>query len=734
MAKWRRPGGPRPAHPWSLEHLRSAVRWALVAAVLPWGVPACPASAEDAHWAFVPPRDHAPPPVALADWPATDVDRFVLARLEAAGLGPGPEADRTTLLRRASLDLTGLPPTPADLRAFLADDAPGAFARVVDRLLATPDYGACQARHWLDVARYAESTGKTVNFAYPHAWRYRDWVIAAFQADMPYDRFVRAQLAGDLLPAADAAGAAANAIATGFLAIGPRALNERSGLKFELDMVDEQIDVTTQAFLGLTVACARCHDHKVDPVPQTDYYALAGIFRSTETCYGTVPYINAQRPAPLIPLAAAAGVAPGTGPLTAAERARVEARIAATRGAMAGMDPLQRFFTAGTLSLLQARLDAHAPDGTPVARAMGVRDKRPGPEPRRPGAAIPGPGGFTADGSRRIGDSPVFDQGAADAPRPTTVPRGTLTCLPLAGLAIPADSSGRRELAEWIASPANPLTARVMVNRVWLHLFGRGLVPTPEDFGRGGRPPSHPELLDALACRFMADGWSVKRLVRHLVSSRVYAQSSAARPEALERDPDNELLWRSAPRRLDAEVLRDAILAVSGRLDPAPPTVTVVATVGEGPVSQPRRGGDLVLQALLDPDHVHRSIYLPVIRDMPHPFLAAFDGADPNLITAQRQRTTVPTQALVLLNDPFVLRAAEATAALVAREAAGTTDGDLVTAAAVRILARPPTAAEVAAATAFLTAWRQRADDPVADALPALCQVLLAVPEFQLRP
>ncbi|MBM4068556.1 MAG: DUF1549 domain-containing protein [Planctomycetes bacterium] len=281
------------------------------------------------HWAYQPPQKIAEPEVKNSAWPRSDVDRFILAALEVKGLTPVTDADRRTLVRRVSFDLIGLPPTPLEAEAFAADAAADAFEKVVDRLLASPRFGEKWARHWLDVARYAESTGKTVNFNYPHAWRYRDYVIAAFNADKPYDQFIKEQLAGDLMKSDDPKVVAERLVATGFLAIGPRILNERNGLKFELDLVDEQIDVTTQAFLGITAACARCHDHKFDPIPQQDYYALAGIFRSTEVCYGTVRYINAQRVAPLLslPKEAKAGHRPGP-----ADSRRTQARRGSAQG------------------------------------------------------------------------------------------------------------------------------------------------------------------------------------------------------------------------------------------------------------------------------------------------------------------------------------------------------------------------------------------------------------------
>jgi len=329
------------------------------------------------HWAYQPPKKVAAPTANNTAWPRTDVDRFVLAALETKGLTPVDDADRRTLLRRVTFDLTGLPPTPAEVEAFAADTSPESFESVVDRLLASPRFGEKWARHWLDVARYAETTGKTVNFNYPHAWRYRDYVIAAFNADKPYDQFIQEQLAGDLMKSDDPKLKAERMIATGFLAIGPKTLNERNGLKFELDVVDEQIDVTTQAFLGITAACARCHDHKFDPIPTKDYYALAGIFRSTETCYGTVRFINAQRVGPLLPLPNEAKPVAAVSKMTDTERKRVEDQIKTVRDSIKNMkDQTQQFLTAGQISLLQARLDAYDADGNPKLLAMGVRDKR----------------------------------------------------------------------------------------------------------------------------------------------------------------------------------------------------------------------------------------------------------------------------------------------------------------------------------------------------------------------
>lgn len=690
------------------------------------------------HWAFRPLHKVTAPDVSDSTWPRTDVDRFVLHALRQKGLTPVDDADRRTLLRRLTFDLTGLPPLPAEVDGFAAENSTETMESVVDRLLQSPRFGEKWARHWLDVARYAESTGKTVNFNYPHAWRYRDYVIAAFNADKPYDQFIREQLAGDLMKSDDPQVQAERFIATGFLAIGPKTLNERSGLKFELDIVDEQIDVTTQAFLGITVACARCHDHKFDPISQLDYYALAGIFRSTETCYGTVTFINAQRAAPLLSLPEQANPTVAMPKLTSVERKRIEDQIQGIRDSMKAMqDQVQRFLISGQISLLQARLDAFDADGNPKLLAMGVRDKSPGPELNSRRSRFAGPGGFTYDGTKVIADSPVYARGEADQPGEARVPRGTLQVMSNASLNITSTSSGRLELAEWIASPQNPLTARVLVNRVWLQLFGRGLVPSADDFGLAGRPPTHPELLDHLAQRFMDDGWSVKKLIRYLVLSHVYQVASTTHSGAMEVDPDNALLWRMTPRRLDAESLRDALLAVSEQLNTAPPVGSVVARSGEGPVTRFRMGGDAIAAAINDPRDNHRSIYLPIIRDNLPESMALFDAADPTLITADRPQTTVPSQGLYLLNNPFVLRAADAAAH---RVLAKESDAERIRDAFVRIYGRPPTIDEQSGSERFVAAYRaQLTRDRAAERSPehelwsALCQALFASAEFQYR-
>jgi len=654
------------------------------------------------HWAFQPVRDAAVPAVADGDWAWSDTDRFVLQRLEARGLRPVADATPAALLRRVHLDLTGLPPEPAEVEAFLADPSRARLESTIDRLLASPRYGERWGRHWLDVARYGESSGKETDFTYPHAWRYRDYVIAAFDTDMPFDRFIREQIAGDFFVAPDDRDRAELLAATGFLALGPKSHVERNRLRFTMDLVDEQIDTVGQAFLGLTISCARCHDHKYDPVTQRDYYALAGIFRSTDTRYGTIRLVQNANPADLVEIPRSAGQPDGVEPLDPRQRAQLEAQaerleeefrtLTADRGA-AGNPAIIRNRT--QLTLVRTRLAAFQPDGTPRQFVACVLDR---PQPR---------------------DSELFLRGDVEKPG-VVVPRG------LPALAGPTpgrlDGSGRLELAEWIASAANPLTPRVIVNRIWLHLFGRGLVSTPDNFGRAGEAPSHPELLDHLAAGFVADGWSVKRLIKRLMTTHAYALSTATSEEAFAVDPDNALRWRMTPRRLDAEAIRDGILFTAGLLRLERPVGSTVARQGDGPAFQPaflrRRPADEVLPV--------RAVYLPMLRGTPPESLALFDLPAGTGVTGQRSETVVPAQSLYLMNNRVVLEAA-ATAAdrLTAR---APDDAARVELAYLAAFGRRPDSAETEAALAFVADHRA----PRAG-WAALCQALWASQEFLAR-
>ena len=661
-------------------------------------------------WSFQPVEATQPPAVKDAAWSRSEIDRYLLSELEQKGLRPAPDADPRTLLRRVYFDLTGLPPTPEEVETFVREYAAkpqAAFARVVDELLALPTFGERWGRHWLDVARYAESSGRTINFAYPHAWRYRDYVIDAFNKDKPYDQFIREQLAGDLLTPRDDREKAEFLIATGFLAIGPKShdTSPRNREQFMMDLADEQVDVTFQAFQGLTVACARCHDHKFDPIPQKDYYAVAGIFRSTQTCYGTIQVFLNNFPSPTLPLPRDGGVTMHLEPLTPERRASLEKQIADTRSQMSQIQMgqnafLQRIFMQSRITTVQSQLNQYDSDGTPKPVAVGVRE------------------------GMRPADSRLYLRGELSQPS-ETVRRGFPQVLTAEQPNI-TRGSGRKELADWIASRDNPLTARVMANRIWLHLTGRGLVPTPDNFGASGQPASHPALLDHLAARFADEGWSVKKLIRSIVLSRAYQLSAQFDEKNFEADPDNVLLWRMPKRRLEAEAIRDTMLAVAGRLDLSPPKGSTVARNGEGNVGGFfRRGPGGGPPA----PETYRTVYLSVVRDGLPEILTLFDFPDPSLILGERATTTVPAQSLYLMNNPFVIQQAEAMADRLLADKGD--DSSRVKRAYQMCFARTPTATELKGAQQFLTEYSQKQQSRAT--WTAFCQALFATAEFSHR-
>ena len=719
-----------------------------------------------AWWAFQPVKKPVVPAVQDAAWAKSDLDRFVLAGLEAKGLKPVADADKLTLIRRVYFDLLGLPPPHAEITAFVQDKSPEAFAKVVDRLLASPQFGERWGRHWLDVARYAESSGKDFNTAYPHAWRYRDYVIAAFNADKPYDEFVREQIAGDLLPAKDDRERAEHQIATGYLAIGAKSLNEQNPRQFALDVADEQIDAISQGMLGMTIACARCHDHKFDPIPQRDYYAMAGIFLSTDTRYGTAAGLQNRHPTKPIELPIGAALPKVARSLFAEEHARKETQLAALKKERDEMiAERQKARRAGTqdqngaralrlisqVGELEAELSSFDTSGQPKALAVGVLD-RPAP-----GTAA-GFGGTLREGIRSqifgraaafgtITDSPLFARGEPDKPG-EKVPRGFVSALSTgAAPAIPAKTSGRRELAEWIVAPENPLTARVMANRVWHWLFGRGIVESVDNFGTSGQPPTNAALLDHLALGLRDGGWSVKKLIREIVLSRTYQLGSAFDEKSFAADPENTLAWRMSKRRLDAECIRDAILATSQQLQLQPPVGSPVALAGDGPVSRPRRGGsDVAINAATNV----RSVYLPIIRDLLPDALDAFDFAEPSLVTGARETTNVPSQALFLLNSEFVATQARLLGQRVVASYPGGPNGgasanldERVTYAYWLVFSRPPDAVERTAAMTFFgkfpAAWSKgdksapglRNAAAATAAWTSFCRALFASAEFR---
>lgn len=621
-------------------------------------------------WSFQPVQPHAPPAVKDAAWPACDVDRFLLAKLEEKNLAPAPDASRAAWLRRVTFDLTGLPPTAAELAAFAADATPDAYARVVDHLLASPHFGERWGRHWLDAARFAESSGGGRSIVFKDAWRYRDYVINAINRDKPLDEFIVEQLAGDLLPHESPRAEREHLTATAYLLLGAHNYEEQDKRLLEMDVVDEQLDAIGRGLLGMTIACARCHDHKFDPIPTADYYALAGILRSTHVLIHENVSKWTTRPVPA----------------SAEEAEAVRAYEAALAAAQEQIDAARGLATPEAQKLIKSLkkdLAALKKAGPPGATAMAVSD------------------------AEKIEDCQICIRGSIRH-RGDAVPRGVLQVATIGDPpAMPTGASGRLELARWIASPTNPLTARVFVNRAWAKLFGHGLVRTPDNFGSTGETPSHPELLDFLAARFIDDGWSTKRLIRALVLSHAYRTSSTAADEAvaargLAADPENRLLWRFHRRRLDAEALRDAMLAASGQLDlkVGGPNIQDDSVLKESSSTNPTEYGYVFADT-------RRSVYTPAFRNRMHELFEVFDFANQNSAVAERNVTTVAPQALLMLNGPFVMQQAQAAAARSAASGLApnepSTDDQRLTRAFIETLGREPTEEERTIAAAAIT-------------------------------
>jgi hypothetical protein len=596
------------------------------------------------------------PVVRQQDWPRSRVDHFILARLEQENLVPNAKADAATLLRRVYFDLTGLPPPLEVIERFEMSQ----LAAVVDQLPASPEFGARWGRHWLDVARYAETSGNTRNMAYVLAWRYRNYVVRAFNRDTPFDVFIREQIAGDLQPpAADSARHDDQLLATGFLNVGVKSLGEQDKELYDMNVADDQIDATCHAFLALSANCARCHDHKFDPIPTADYHALAGIFRSTQNLSG-VQTNNVLKEAEAMPLGRdgmqrLASVKQHEKDLAAMQKDYLE--VAKKRNTMreelikAGFDPAKK--PAAMPKEVAEKMS------TLVVLDQDVTAWQAKLATKKQSVPTPPPLGMSVREAAMPLDCPVYDKGEIKKPL-APVKRGALSAIPVKLATIGPKESGRRQLADWIASPQNPLTARVIVNRVWLHLFGRGLVETADDFGRMGMKPSHPELLDDLAARFVRDGWSIKGLIRELMLSRTYQMSSSTQSDlAQARDPLNLLLWRANRKRLEAEPLRDAILYLGGTLDLTPREGSPIADKAEPITPQGREvGRKHFLNDLVD-DTTHRSIYLPIVRGAQLPMMQCFNAADPGLVIGSRSASITPVQSLLLMNSDLVMQQAQ---------------------------------------------------------------------------
>jgi hypothetical protein len=596
----RMPAGAEPLPPEEIELIR---RWIDQGARWPDAMDG--QASGSGHWSFQPIRAPAPPPVSRHDWPRDPIDAFILARLEKEHLSPSSEADRPTLLRRLSLDLLGLPPTPAEARAFLQDPRPDAYERLVERLLASPHFGERWGEHWLDLARYADSDGYEQDDARPYAYRWRDWAIRAINADQPFDQFTIEQLAGDLLPQATAE----QVLATGFHRNAPT--NGEGGIDKEearLQALVDRVNTTGTVWLGLTVGCAECHSHKFDPLPQTEYYQLLAFF-------------NDQ-----------VDEAEGTAPPTAEDARQTKIAVAAYEERVA---------------TLRARLEGAAPEERKIINDFLRRALKKGPPKLKVELAVFGPAAkprqtFVHLGGDFLRRGPHVMPGVPAVLPPLVSRRGSQA---------PPD---RLDLARWLVDPANPLTARVEVNRIWQYLFGTGLVSTPDDFGTQGEPPSHPGLLDYLAARFRQQGWSRKALIRAIVTSATYRQASARRLDGDALDPNNRLLHRQNRFRLEAETIRDSILAAAGLLDP---------TLGGPGVRPPLPDGfknfAYRFQWSADPPpYVYRrAVYLFFQRNMIFPMLRTFDRSDTNLTCVRRERSNTPVQALLLLNDPRFMEA-----------------------------------------------------------------------------
>ncbi len=700
------------------------------------------------HWSWQPVRRVSPPTVQNGDWPSSSpIDHFILAKLEAQGLSPSTDSDRYTLLRRVYIDLTGLPPRPAEIEAFIKDDSQDAFEKIVDRLLQSPRFGERWSRHWLDLTGYANNLGKGRLVPAKEAWRYRDYVINSFNNDKPYDRFIQEQVAGDVLDWENDAQRREQIIATGFLAIGPWALVDADKEQLRMDVVDNQIDTLGRVFLGLNLGCARCHDHRFDPIPTREYYALAGIFRSTKTLDGRESGVWSK--INRVPL-----------PETSVELAKRAAATEQYEKALAEALIPQKTIDREKKRLLdrQQALEeggADSAEKAQIAKEVEEIDKKLQEATHRvqmlefnkPSAPL-----AIATTDRDLPENCRINIGGNPHSLGKVVPRGFLSIAstkPPPRFAERRDlkgryvrSSGRLELAVWLVDLDNPLTARVMVNRIWHHLFGPGLVGTLDNFGRRGEMPSHSELLDYLASRFVEQGWSIKSVIREVVLTRSYRQASVHNVTAHELDPENRLLWRANNRRLEAEAYRDSLLAISGRLDlvrgggPTLP-LDVADNIDFG------RPTLLLEEAKLSEATLRRrTVYLPMLRKSQLEQLEVldlFDFPNPDETTGVRSVTTVPTQSLYLMNSPFVQEQARLMARVLL-EKKELDDRKRIAHFTLKALNRPVTEQERVRALQFLADFEEQLtllsnppENPRLEAWARYCHAVIVSNEFLFR-
>ncbi|MHB1427046.1 MAG: DUF1549 and DUF1553 domain-containing protein, partial [Gemmataceae bacterium] len=609
------------------------------------------------HWAYQPLHDPPIPSIKDHNWIRTPIDAFVLAKLEAKGLTPSPPADRRTLLRRVAFDLLGLPPTPAEMEAFLSDRSPDAYEKVVDRLLASPHYGERWARHWMDVIHFAETHGHDQDVPRENAWPYRDYLIRSFNDDKPYGRFIEEQLAGDVLWPDDPQAL----VAAGFIAAGP--WDESSLRDIRDDSIDRKIGqyldrddmvtTTMSTFVSATVHCARCHHHKFDPIAQKDYYRLQAVFAGVDRA--DHPY--------------------DADPLLAHKRRSLQQRLAIAR--------------IGRTAI-----------GLPVALETRLAEL----PPRQ--LIYAGTSDFEPQGSFKPANAcrPVYVLRRGDIKQPgEAVGPGALSCLPgLEGrfqLAHPGNEGSRRAaLAKWLSDPRNVLTWRSIVNRIWHYHFGRGIVATPNDFGRMGAAPTHPELLDWLALRFRDSGGSLKKLHRLIVTSAVYVQSSRHRPDCARVDADNQYLWRMNRSRLDAESVRDAVLRVTGKLDLKMGGPSIKQFV-QSPGIHRTPKVDYQAFDVDSPGNYRRSVYRFLFRTLPDPFMDTLDCPDASQFTPVRGSSVTALQALAMLNDRFMVRQSEHFAARLSKSSPDL--GKQIEIAYLLALSRPPSLEETARLLAF---------------------------------